>query len=37
MYRFFPCIPILGGGGGVLKIEKRMCIGDYVKNHISTC
>ena len=37
MYKLFPCIPIFrGGGGGVIKSAKRMCICDYVKNRIGT-
>ena len=38
MYRLVPSIPILGGGGrGVIKSVKRMCICDYVKHRIGTC
>ena len=39
MYRLGPYIPILGeaggGGGGVIKTAKRMCICECVKNRIS--
>ena len=35
MYRFVPCIPILGGEE-VIKSVKRMYICDYVKSHIGT-
>ena len=34
MHRLVPCIPIFRGG---IKSRKRMCICDYVKNHIGTC
>ena len=34
MYRLVPCIPIFRGF--FIKSAKRMCICDYVKNHIGT-
>ena len=38
MCNLFPCIPISrGGGGGLLKSVKRVCICDYDKNRIATC
>ena len=36
MCMLFPCIPIFKGVF-FIKSAKRMCIGDYVKNHIGTC
>ena len=35
MYRLFPSIPIFRGF--FIKSAKRVCICDYVKNHIGTC
>ena len=39
MCRLFPCISIFffGGGGGLIKSVKRMCMYGWVKNWIVTC
>ena len=36
MYRLVRCIPIFKGDF-FIKSAKRMCVCDYVKNHIGTC
>ena len=36
MYRLVPCIPIFRESF-LIKSAKRVCICDYVKNHIGTC
>ena len=38
MCRLFPCIPIFrGGGGGLLKGVKKLCLSGGVENCIVNC